>query len=153
MAKGSIKRLVAERGFGFVAEEGRQDELFFHVSAVRGVSFEELRPGQRVEFDVEPDPRGRGSRATNVRAAGGSGAEKETDRDTEDADTRGQGAAGTFTVRYEGEQQMQEGVERLSEVSWKLRHVTRLPDGTVSAEFDAGNGQTSEALRTSSSMY
>ena len=37
------------------------------MSSVQGVPFDELREGQRVEFTTEPDPRGRGERAVNVR--------------------------------------------------------------------------------------
>src|SRR5437660_667339 len=40
MPQGKIKRLVSDRGFGFV--EGERDDLFFHHSEVQGVSFEEL---------------------------------------------------------------------------------------------------------------
>jgi CspA family cold shock protein len=65
MAQGTIKRLT-DRGFGFIDQGSRQD-LFFHNSALQNVNFNDLRQGDRVEFDVEPDPRGRGDRAVNVR--------------------------------------------------------------------------------------
>ena len=71
MARGTIKSVVAERGFGFVAQEGGGGDLFFHASSVRGATFEGLRVGRRVEFDAEPDPGGRGARAIDVRPAGG----------------------------------------------------------------------------------
>lgn len=68
MAKGTVKKLIRERGFGFIeAEDG--SEVFFHHSAVAGGSFESLAEGQKVEFEKERDPRGRGSRAANVRMA------------------------------------------------------------------------------------
>ncbi len=143
MATGIIKRLVAERGFGFVAEEGREGELFFHASTVRRVAFEGLRVGQRVEFDSEPDPGGRGRRAINVRPAGE--LEQEGAHGSEDDDTQEYLVPGTFTVRYEGEQQMQEGVERLSQGAWRLRRVTRLPDGGVIAEFGVGDSPSTES--------
>jgi CspA family cold shock protein len=63
MAQGKIKRLT-DRGFGFVATDGGED-LFFHMSAVQGVSFETLREGQVVEYDIGQGPKGR--RAENVR--------------------------------------------------------------------------------------
>lgn len=70
MAKGTIKKLVRDRGFGFIrAEDGR--EIFFHKSAVKNVPFEALAEGQAVEFDVEKGEtgsKGRGPRAENVRA-------------------------------------------------------------------------------------
>jgi cold shock protein len=70
MAQGSIKKLMGERGFGFIAMDGGQ-EYFFHLSAVQGARFDDLREGQRVEFTTESDPRGRGERAANVRVIEG----------------------------------------------------------------------------------
>ena len=65
MAQGTIKRLT-DRGFGFI-DQGTGQDLFFHSSALQNVTFNELRAGDRVEFAVEPDPRGRGDRAVDVR--------------------------------------------------------------------------------------
>jgi CspA family cold shock protein len=65
MAQGTIKRLT-DRGFGFI-DQGTGQDLFFHSSALQNVTFNELRQGDRVEFAVEPDPRGRGDRAIDVR--------------------------------------------------------------------------------------
>ena len=47
MPQGTIKKIIAEKGFGFIQTEG--DDLFFHRSSVQG-SYDELREGQRVEF-------------------------------------------------------------------------------------------------------
>jgi len=64
MATGTIKRLVRDRGFGFIlGSDGT--ELFFHRSALQGEGFETLTEGQAVEFDVEKGDKG--PRATNVR--------------------------------------------------------------------------------------
>ena len=63
MPQGSIKKLVSDRGFGFI--EGENGELFFHHSEVQGVAFEELREGQTVEFEVGQGPKG--PRATSVK--------------------------------------------------------------------------------------
>ncbi len=67
--KGTIKRLIRDRGFGFIkAEDGR--EIFFHRTAVADTNFESLTEGQSVEFDVEKnskDSRTKGPRAVNVR--------------------------------------------------------------------------------------
>lgn len=69
MALGTIAR-VTDRGFGFIKQDGREGDLFFHASALQlGLDFNDLQTGQRVEFDVEPDPRGRGERAVNIRPA------------------------------------------------------------------------------------
>jgi CspA family cold shock protein len=48
MAEGTIKRLT-DRGFGFIKTEGTKD-LFFHSSSLQGVTFEELREGQKVSY-------------------------------------------------------------------------------------------------------
>jgi len=56
MSQGRIKRLVSERGFGFI--EGEQGELFFHRSALQDVSFEDLREGQTVEYTEGRGPKG-----------------------------------------------------------------------------------------------
>ena len=66
MAQGTIKKLMGQRGFGFIGTDTGQ-EYFFHSSSVQGVPFDALREGQRVEFSTEPDPRGRGDQAVNVR--------------------------------------------------------------------------------------
>jgi CspA family cold shock protein len=65
MAQGTIKR-ITDRGFGFI-DQGTGQDLFFHSSALAGITFDELRTGDRVEFERERDPRGRGDRAVNVR--------------------------------------------------------------------------------------
>jgi len=65
MAEGTIKRLT-DRGFGFIDTGGSKD-LFFHSSSLEGVSFEELREGQRVSYTE-----GRGKKgpcAENVKPA------------------------------------------------------------------------------------
>jgi CspA family cold shock protein len=67
MATGQIKRLVRDRGFGFIRPEGASEDIFFHSSAVSGVLFDQLNEGQNVEFDREPDPRDpKRSRAVNI---------------------------------------------------------------------------------------
>jgi cold shock protein len=48
MAEGTIKRKV-DRGFGFIRTNEDRD-LFFHMSAVSGATFDELREGQRVSY-------------------------------------------------------------------------------------------------------
>jgi CspA family cold shock protein len=48
---GTIKRLVSDKGFGFIAA-GDGTEYFFHQSACTGTAFDQLREGQAVTFDV-----------------------------------------------------------------------------------------------------
>ena len=65
MAQGTIKKLVSEKGFGFIS--GDRGELFFHRSSVIEGSFDSLREGQKVEFQIDQVDRGKGPRATDVR--------------------------------------------------------------------------------------
>ncbi len=65
MPQGKIKKLVADRGFGFI--EGDRGDLFFHHSEVQGVSFEELREGQVVDYEIGQGRKG--PCATSVRVA------------------------------------------------------------------------------------
>ena len=63
MPQGTIKKLISEKGFGFIT--GERGEIFFHSSAVEGVRFDELQEGQTVEFQEGQGPKG--PRADNVR--------------------------------------------------------------------------------------
>ncbi len=63
MAEGTIKRLT-EKGFGFI-DTGTGSDMFFHMSALEGVRYEELQEGQRVSFTEGQGPKG--PRAENVR--------------------------------------------------------------------------------------
>ena len=64
--QGTIKRLVRDRGFGFIRSADGQ-EVFFHRTSLQNLSFEGLREGENVEFEVERGEKG--PRAVNVRAA------------------------------------------------------------------------------------
>jgi cold shock protein len=57
MAEGIIKRLVSERGFGFIKPTEGSD-LFFHSNQVRGTTFQALSEGLRVEFEIGKGPKG-----------------------------------------------------------------------------------------------
>lgn len=65
MAEGTIKKL-AEKGFGFI-NTGDGSDMFFHMSNLEGVSFEELQEGQAVTFTEGQGPKG--PRAENVKLA------------------------------------------------------------------------------------
>ena len=67
MPQGKIKRLVADRGFGFLETDG-SDDLFFHLSALADdLSFEDLAEGDVLEYDLGDGPKGK--RAENLRRA------------------------------------------------------------------------------------
>lgn len=64
--KGTIKRLVAVKGFGFIAADDGE-EYFFHQSACSQGNFDQLREGQAVTFDKGQGPKG--ARGENVKLA------------------------------------------------------------------------------------
>ena len=64
VSTGVVKRLLVDRGFGFIGRAGVPD-VFFHVSACIGETLP--REGDRVEFDIKPDVR---PLAVNVRLVG-----------------------------------------------------------------------------------
>ncbi len=67
MQTGIIKTLRQDKGFGFIASEGR--DYFFHVSKLRDLNFESLAYGQKVEFEATKLPDGR-TACSVVRPAG-----------------------------------------------------------------------------------
>jgi len=63
-ARGTVKRIVRDRGFGFIrSADGK--EVFFHRSALVGLDLRALSEGQKVEFILEESPKG--PRASRVR--------------------------------------------------------------------------------------
>ena len=63
MPTGTIKKLVSDRGFGFIAAEDGK-EFFFHRSGTEG-DFDRLMGGEKVSFEIETSPKG--PRAKSVR--------------------------------------------------------------------------------------
>ena len=61
--KGTIKRIISDKGYGFITVEGEEKDLFFHRTTVSG-EFDDLREGDEIEFDIEETDRG--TQATNV---------------------------------------------------------------------------------------
>ena len=57
METGTIARLT-DRGFGFIKCEGKEKDLFFHSKELQGTTFEELREGDTVTFEVVDGPTG-----------------------------------------------------------------------------------------------
>jgi CspA family cold shock protein len=67
MTTGTIKKVVSDRGFGFIAAEDGK-EYFFHRDGLNpSLDFDRLSGGERVSFDVEQNPKG--PRAKNVQPA------------------------------------------------------------------------------------
>jgi CspA family cold shock protein len=55
--EGTIKNLT-DKGFGFITIDGEAKDLFFHNSELRGVSFDELKVGDKVSFEKGESPKG-----------------------------------------------------------------------------------------------
>jgi CspA family cold shock protein len=67
MTTGTIKKVIADRGFGFIAAEDAK-EYFFHRGALdSSLDFDRLVGGEKVTFDIEASPKG--PRASQVRSA------------------------------------------------------------------------------------
>jgi CspA family cold shock protein len=63
---GTVKWFNDSKGFGFIARDGGEKDVFVHHSAIEGSGFKSLQEGQRVEFTVEQGPKG--PAAANVRS-------------------------------------------------------------------------------------
>lgn len=61
---GVIKKKT-DKGFGFITVPGQDKDLFFHSNSLVDVTFDELKEGDNVTFDVEDSPKGKN--ATNVK--------------------------------------------------------------------------------------
>ena len=66
--KGTIKRVVRVRGYGFIRSSDGH-EVFFHRNGLQQMAFDSLKKGAAVEFEVEQSEKG--PRATNVRRSAG----------------------------------------------------------------------------------
>ena len=67
MTTGTIKKVVAERGFGFIVAEDAKEYFFHRNSLDPSLDFDRLAGGERVTFEIEQSPKG--PRAEQVRSA------------------------------------------------------------------------------------
>lgn len=58
MAQGSVKWFNAEKGYGFIAQDGGGSDVFVHYSAIDVSGYKTLEEGQRVEFEITQGPKG-----------------------------------------------------------------------------------------------
>ncbi len=65
MAVGTVKWFNADKGFGFITQDGGEPDVFAHFSAIASSGFRTLEENQRVEFDVEQGQKG--LQAANIR--------------------------------------------------------------------------------------
>ncbi len=66
MATGTIKKVIADRGFGFIVAEDGKDYFFHRDGLDRSLDFDRLVGGENVTFEVEASPKG--PRAVKVQA-------------------------------------------------------------------------------------
>lgn len=70
MNNGTVKWFNAEKGYGFITNDARGEDVFVHYSSIVSEGYKSLNEGQKVTFDMESDPRdSRKLRAVNVCAA------------------------------------------------------------------------------------
>jgi len=82
VAKGTVGRLMKDRGYGFITTEDGKD-VFFHRTALQGIRFDSLTEGQSLEFEIEEGPKG--PRAIDIRPSEETKETKETE-ETEEAE-------------------------------------------------------------------
>ncbi|MCP5082781.1 MAG: cold-shock protein [Rhizobiales bacterium] len=66
---GTVKFFNQDKGYGFIAPDDGGKDVFVHVSALQRSGVAGLDEGDKVTFDIEDDPRGRGKQAANIQMA------------------------------------------------------------------------------------
>ena len=65
--QGTVKFFNMDKGFGFITPDEGGKDVFVHISAVQKSGLDMLRENDRVSFDTEPDERGKGPKAVNIK--------------------------------------------------------------------------------------
>lgn len=68
MAQGTVKWFNAEKGYGFIAQEGGGPDVFVHYSSIDSEGYRSLEDSQRVEFEITQGRKG--PQADQVRVVG-----------------------------------------------------------------------------------
>jgi CspA family cold shock protein len=69
MATGTVKFFNAQKGFGFIVQDGGGPDVFVHISAVERAGMSNLNEGQKLTFDIVADRKNGKSAADNLQAA------------------------------------------------------------------------------------
>jgi cold shock protein len=64
---GTVKFFNADKGYGFIKPDDGGRDIFVHVTAVEQAGLTSLAEGQRVAYEVEPDKKGKGPKAVDLR--------------------------------------------------------------------------------------
>lgn len=65
-ATGIVKFFNVDKGYGFILPDTGGNDIFVHISAVSAAGLQKLLPGQKIQYDVEPDKKGKGPKAVNL---------------------------------------------------------------------------------------
>ncbi len=63
---GTVKFFNHSKGYGFITPEDGSKDIFVHITALERAGIAQVDEGDKVTFDIEDDPRGRGKQATNL---------------------------------------------------------------------------------------
>lgn len=64
--QGTVKFFNTEKGYGFIKPDDGGPDIFVHVTAVERAGFGGLKEGQRLNFEIEPDKKGKGPKAVDL---------------------------------------------------------------------------------------
>ena len=64
---GVVKFFNADKGYGFIKPADGSGDIFVHVTAVEQAGLRALSEGQKIAFEIEPDKKGKGPKAVNIR--------------------------------------------------------------------------------------
>ena len=65
--QGTVKKILTDKNFGFISQEGVDKDVFFHADKLEGISMEDLNEGDAVTFETEEGDKG--PSAINVKKA------------------------------------------------------------------------------------
>ena len=64
---GVVKFFNADKGYGFIKPDDGSGDIFVHVTAVEQAGLRALNEGQKIAYEIEPDKKGKGPKAVNIR--------------------------------------------------------------------------------------
>ena len=70
MATGTVKFFNTQKGYGFITPDDGGKDVFVHVTAVERSGLGTLNEGMRISFETEPDKRGKGPKAVELKVEG-----------------------------------------------------------------------------------
>jgi CspA family cold shock protein len=65
--QGTVKFFNADKGYGFIKPDDGGRDIFVHITALEQAGLQSLNEGQRITFEVEPDKKGKGPKAVDLR--------------------------------------------------------------------------------------